>query len=120
MKSLWSEREAEQHQGDLAQAVSVAHLLGAETTVLQPAAACRSRSASRNVFGERVDVLCVASRECDLAALEAGDFARLQLERLTRLAKVKTLSEARLAQEVRVCLLGSEPWAIRPTCCCTR
>jgi rhamnose utilization protein RhaD (predicted bifunctional aldolase and dehydrogenase) len=101
MKCLWDDGEATQHAGDLAQRVYTSHLLGREKSlILQCEGGTSVKIKEKNVFGEEVDILYVSSADRDLESIEVESFWPMRRNHLARLAKLDSLSDMQLANEI--------------------
>ena len=105
MKSLWSDAEAAQFPGELAQRVYTSRLLGRDPSlVLHGGGNTSVKLRERNVFGEEEDILCVKGSGWDLEKIEAAGFAPCRMSHLLRLAQLPTLSDTQMADELRGCM----------------
>jgi len=102
MKSLWDDQEAAQYVGDLAQCVYTSRLLGREKSlILQGGGGTSVKIREKNVFGEEEDILYMNGIGRDLENIEADGFSPVRLEHLIRLAKLDSLSDTQLANEIK-------------------
>lgn len=102
MKCLWDDGEATQHAGDLTQRVYTSRLLGRERSlVLQCGGGTSVKIKEKNVFGEKEDILYVSGADRDLESIEAEGFLPMRLNYVTRLAKLDSLSDTQLANEIK-------------------
>src|SRR5687768_15300885 len=105
MKSLWSDSEAAQFSGDLAQRVYTSRLLGRDASlVLHGGGNTSVKIREPNIFGEQEDVLYVKGRGANLATIEAGDFAPCRLRHLLRLSQLDRLTDVQMENELRLSL----------------
>lgn len=102
MKSLWDDREAGRYVGDLAQRVYTSRLLGREKSlVLHGSGSTSVKIREKNVLGEEEDILYMNGIDRDLEKIEADGFSPVRLKHLSRLAKLDSLSDTRLANEIK-------------------
>jgi len=102
MKSLWDDREAAQYLGDLAQCVYASRLLGREKSlVLDGGSSTSVKIREGNLLGEEEDILYVSGSDQDLETIKAHDFSPVRLTHLIGLAKLDSLSDTQLANEIR-------------------
>jgi rhamnose utilization protein RhaD (predicted bifunctional aldolase and dehydrogenase)/NAD(P)-dependent dehydrogenase (short-subunit alcohol dehydrogenase family) len=102
MKSRWSDRDAAQYTGHLAQRVYTSRLLGAEASLVMHGGGNTSvKSTVKNVFGEEEEVLYVKGSGWDLETIEAAGFSPCRMSHLLRLATLQSLSDSQMAAELR-------------------
>jgi rhamnose utilization protein RhaD (predicted bifunctional aldolase and dehydrogenase)/NAD(P)-dependent dehydrogenase (short-subunit alcohol dehydrogenase family) len=102
MKSLWDDQEAAQYVGDLVQRVYTSRLLGREKSlILQGGGGTSVKIREKNVFGEEEDILYMNGIGRDLENIEADGFSPVRLKNLIRLAKLDSLSDTQLANEIQ-------------------
>lgn len=99
MKSRWDNAEARAFEGDLAQRVYSARLLGREPAlVLHGGGNASVKLVEKNLFGEDEEILYVKASGADLADITAEGFAALRLAPLRRLAALPaTLGDGEMA-----------------------
>jgi rhamnose utilization protein RhaD (predicted bifunctional aldolase and dehydrogenase) len=102
MHNLWDDEEAAKHQGDLAQRVYSARLLGREPAlVLHGGGNTSVKTRERNVFGEEEDILYIKGSGWDLATIEARGFTPLRLQPTARLASLPHLADTEMMRLLR-------------------
>lgn len=112
--SLWSDREAEAFAGPLEQRVYTSRLLGQDhALVLHGGGNTSVKIRERDIFGDEEDILYVKGSGWDLETIAAAGFAPLRLERVLRLAKLPSLSDTRMVQELRAAM--TDPSAPTPS-----
>jgi rhamnose utilization protein RhaD (predicted bifunctional aldolase and dehydrogenase)/NAD(P)-dependent dehydrogenase (short-subunit alcohol dehydrogenase family) len=105
VKNLWNSAEAAGFPGDLGQRVYASRLLGRDPSlVLHGGGNTSVKTNERNIFGEEEPVLRVKGSGSDLATIEAEGFAPCRLGHLLRLATLGSLTDLRMAAELRACL----------------
>src|ERR1041385_8195403 len=101
MKSLWNDEEAAQYQGDLAQRVYTSRLLGRDMTLVMHGGGNTSvKITEHNIVGEQEDILYVKGSGWDLETIEAPGFSPVRMKHLLALAKLETLSDTQMANEL--------------------
>src|ERR1700722_3532595 len=102
MKNRWNDRDAAQYPDALAQRVYSSRLLGADATlVLHGGGNTSVKGEITNIFGETEQVLYVKGSGWDLETIESAGFSPCRMEHLLRLASLKSLSDAKMALELR-------------------
>jgi len=102
MKSLWNDDEAACHHGDLAQRVYSSRLLGSDPTlVLHGGGNTSVKIRETNLVGEDEDILYVKGSGWDLATIEAAGFTPIRMTHLQKLAKLETLSDLQMVNELK-------------------
>ena len=105
MKNLWNSAEAAGFPGDLGQRVYSSRLLGRDDSlVLHGGGNTSVKTLERNIFGEDEAVLRVKGSGWDLATIEAAGFSPCRMAHLLRLAGLASLSDLRMAAELRGCM----------------
>src|SRR5262245_42636750 len=83
MNSLWDDKVAAQHPGDLAQRVYTSRLLGADKSLVMHGGGNTSvKITETNILGEDEDLLYVKGSGWDLATIEAEGFAPVRMKHL--------------------------------------
>ena len=101
MKSLWSDTEAARFSGELGQRVYTSRLLGRDKTlVLHGGGNTSVKLSGKDAFGEDVALLYVKGSGWDLEHIEAGGFTPVRLGHLQRLARLPTLSDPQMVNEL--------------------
>jgi rhamnose utilization protein RhaD (predicted bifunctional aldolase and dehydrogenase)/NAD(P)-dependent dehydrogenase (short-subunit alcohol dehydrogenase family) len=110
MKSLWSSEEAAAYAGPLGERVYTSRLLGADTTLVMHGGGNTSvKLLDHDVSGRPVDVLYVKGSGSDLASMTETGFAPVRLDRLVELAALEKLSDADMADQLRLACLRDAP-----------
>ncbi len=103
MRNRWSDADARAHAGLLGERVYTSRLLGADAQlVLHGGGNTSVKLTDHDIFGRPVDVLFVKGSGSDLASITERDFAPVELERMTDLAKLETLSDKEMAEQLRL------------------
>ena len=101
MKSLWNDDEARHYSGDLGLRVYTSRLLGRDTTlVLHGGGNTSVKITEKNILGEEEDLLYVKGSGWDLETIEAGGFSPVRLNHMLALAKLTTLSDPQMVNEM--------------------
>jgi rhamnose utilization protein RhaD (predicted bifunctional aldolase and dehydrogenase)/NAD(P)-dependent dehydrogenase (short-subunit alcohol dehydrogenase family) len=102
MKSLWSDKEAGQYRSDLELRVYTSRLLGRNPAlVLHGGGNTSVKIKEKNLLGEEETLLYVKGSGWDLETIEAAGFSPVRLNHLLKLAKLKTLSDPQMVNELR-------------------
>ena len=113
MKSLWGDQGARRYVGDLAQRVYTSRLLGREKSlVLHGGGSTSVKIREKNVWGEEEDVLYMNGIDRDLEEIEADGFSPVRLKHLIRLANLDSLSDIRLANEIKSNIINASAPAL--------
>ena len=105
MRNLWNRAEAKGYAGDLGQRVYASRLLGRDPSlVLHGGGNTSVKTVERNLFGEEVRILRVKGSGWDLATIEERGFSPCRLDHLIRLASLESLTDLRMATELRACM----------------
>jgi rhamnose utilization protein RhaD (predicted bifunctional aldolase and dehydrogenase)/NAD(P)-dependent dehydrogenase (short-subunit alcohol dehydrogenase family) len=108
MKSLWNETDAALYPGELGQRVYSSRLLGRESAlVLHGGGNTSVKVREKNIFGEEEEILYVKGSGWDLETIEAAGFSPCRLNHLLKLARLDTLSDLQMANELKGCLTNS-------------
>ncbi|MCP4951188.1 MAG: bifunctional aldolase/short-chain dehydrogenase [Proteobacteria bacterium] len=115
MKSLWSNIDAAEFDGDdLAMRVYSSRLLGAnEDLVMHGGGNTSVKATIQDFFGRNVDVLYVKGSGWDLKTIEKPGFPAVRLQETRQLAEFKTLSDTDMTQQLRALML--DPAAPSPS-----
>src|SRR5512141_1499577 len=101
MKSLWNAADAAKFSGDLAQRVYTSRLLGQDKSlVLHGGGNTSVKIREKNIFGEDEGILYVKGSGWDLETIEAAGFAPVRLAHLTRLARLPSLPDLEMVNEL--------------------
>ncbi len=102
MKSLWNGNEATQYRGDLELRVYTSRLLGRNPAlVLHGGGNTSVKIKEKNLLGEEETLLYVKGSGWDLETIEAAGFSPVRLEHLLKLAKLKSLPDPQMVNELR-------------------
>ncbi|MHB8742501.1 MAG: bifunctional aldolase/short-chain dehydrogenase [Sulfuricaulis sp.] len=106
MKSLWNDSQAAQYPGPLGLRVYSSRLLGRETSlVLHGGGNTSLKLTEKNILGADETLLYVKGSGWDLESIEAEGFSPVRLEHLLKLAKLKTLPDPQMVNELRTHLV---------------
>jgi rhamnose utilization protein RhaD (predicted bifunctional aldolase and dehydrogenase)/NAD(P)-dependent dehydrogenase (short-subunit alcohol dehydrogenase family) len=101
MNSLWNDAEAAQHSTDLGLRVYTSQLLGRDPTlVLHGGGNTSVKIRSRTVTGEEEELLYVKGSGWDLETIREEGFAPVRLPHLVKLAKLESLSDPQMMNEL--------------------
>src|SRR5256885_3627022 len=101
MKSLWSDREAEQSRGDLGLRVYTSRLLGRDKSlVLHGGGNPSVKIRQKNLFGEDEAILYVKGSGWDLETIEPQGFSPVLLAHVLRLAELPSLSDPQMVNQL--------------------
>ena len=101
MHSQWNEQEAASFDGDLAQRVYTSRLLGRDKSlVLHGGGNTSVKLRERNLLGDEDEILHVKGSGWDLEFIEAAGFSPVRLAHLLKLARLKTLSDPHMVNEL--------------------
>ncbi|MGZ8264163.1 MAG: SDR family NAD(P)-dependent oxidoreductase, partial [Burkholderiales bacterium] len=101
MKSLWNDEEAARYATDLELRVYTSRLLGRDhTLVLHGGGNTSVKIRERSITGEDEDILYVKGSGWDLETIEDAGFAPVRLDHLRKLARLETLSDPQMMNEL--------------------
>src|SRR6266699_203425 len=101
MKSLWSDREAEEFGGDLGLRVYTSRLLGRDKSlVLHGGGNTSVKIQEKNLFGEQEAILYVKGSGWDLETIEPQGFAPVLLAHVLKLAELPSLSDPEMVNQL--------------------
>jgi len=101
MKSLWSDREAEEFRGDLGLRVYTSRLLGRDRSlVLHGGGNTSVKIREKNLFGEQETILYVKGSGWDLETIEPQGFSPVLLAHVLRLAELPSLSDPEMVNQL--------------------
>src|SRR5256885_7787292 len=101
MKSLWSDREAEQFRGDLALRVYTSRLLGRDKSlVLHGGGNTSVKIRQKNLFGDEETILYVKGSGWDLETIEPQGFSPVLLGHVLRLAAFPSPSGPQMVNQL--------------------
>src|SRR5215813_1672789 len=102
MKSLWDDKLAAQHTGDLAQRVYTSRLLGQDKSLVMHGGGNTSVKISEtNLLGETEELLYVKGSGWDLETIEAEGFSPVRMKHLLGLAQLDHLTDTQMANELK-------------------
>src|SRR5437899_8343695 len=108
MKSLWSDREAEEFRGDLGLRVYTSRLLGRDKSlVLHGGGNTSVKIREKNLFGEQETILYVKGSGWDLETIEPQGFSPVLLAHVLRLAELPSLSDPEMVNQLVTHMLRS-------------
>lgn len=101
MKSILDSREIAACTSDIEQRVYTSRLLGRDKTlVLHGGGNTSVKASQKNAFGEDEDILFVKGSGWDLEKIEEGGFSPVRLDHLKRLAKLTSLPDPAMVNEL--------------------
>lgn len=101
MNSLWNDAEAAAYDSDLGLRVYTSQLLGRDhTLVLHGGGNTSVKVRERLVTGEEEDILYVKGSGWDLETIKEAGFAPVRLAHLRKLAKLESLSDPQMMNEL--------------------
>lgn len=101
IKSLWNDAEAAQHHGDLGLRVYTSRLLGRDKSlVLHGGGNTSVKIREKNILGQEEELLYVKGSGWDLETIAEPGFAPVRLPYLLELAKLPTMSDAQMSNEL--------------------
>ncbi len=102
MTNRWSSAQAAGFPGDLGQRVYSSRLIGADPMlVLHGGGNTSVKVLERNIFGDEEAILLMKGSGWDLASIEPAGFSPCRMAHLLRLAALDSLSDVRMASELR-------------------
>ncbi len=102
IKSLWNSEDASECKSDLDLRVYSSRLLGRDSTlVLHGGGNTSVKVTEINLVGEDEEILYVKGSGWDLATIEAKGFAPVRLEPMKKLAKLGSLSDPEMVNELK-------------------
>src|SRR5205809_6489390 len=108
MKSLWSDREAEEFGGDLGLRVYTSRLLGRDKSlVLHGGGNTSVKIQEKNLFGEEETILYVKGSGWDLETIEPRGFSPVLLAHVQRLAELPSLSDPEMVNQLVTHMLNA-------------
>jgi rhamnose utilization protein RhaD (predicted bifunctional aldolase and dehydrogenase)/NAD(P)-dependent dehydrogenase (short-subunit alcohol dehydrogenase family) len=114
MKSRWNDDEAAACDDDVGLCAYASRLLGADPSLVLAGGGNSSvKTTGGDVFGDPVEILHVKGSGWDMATIEPAGFAPLRLDHVARLAELESLSDTRMADELRAASL--DPRAPAPS-----
>lgn len=114
MRSLYSDKEADEFKTDLDLRVYTSRLLGRDASlVLHGGGNTSVKSTATNLFGEDEEILYVKGSGWDLATIEAEGFAPVKMDMLLKMAELKELSDTDMVKYQRLAM--TNPSAPNPS-----
>ncbi|MBW6488789.1 bifunctional aldolase/short-chain dehydrogenase [Sulfurimonas sp.] len=114
MRSLYSDKEANEFKTDLDLRVYTSRLLGRDASlVLHGGGNTSVKSTATNLFGEIEEILYVKGSGWDLATIEAEGFAPVKMDMLLKMAELKELSDTDMVKYQRLAM--TNPSAPNPS-----
>lgn len=114
MRSLYSDKEANEFKTDLDLRVYTSRLLGRDASlVLHGGGNTSVKSTATNLFGEVEEILYVKGSGWDLATIEAEGFAPVKMDMLLKMAELKELSDTDMVKYQRLAM--TNPSAPNPS-----
>ncbi len=105
MKNLWNDKEAEQFKGELAQRVYTSRLLGRDSSlVLHGGGNTSVKITETSITGRSEEILYVKGSGWDLVTIEEAGFAPVKMAPLLELAKLETLTDPQMVNELKTSL----------------
>jgi rhamnose utilization protein RhaD (predicted bifunctional aldolase and dehydrogenase)/NAD(P)-dependent dehydrogenase (short-subunit alcohol dehydrogenase family) len=102
MKNLWNDQEASQYQGELGLRVYTSRLLGRNSAlVLHGGGNTSVKITETNLVGETEEILYVKGSGWDLETIEEAGFSPVRMSHLLKLAKLPTLSDPQMVNELK-------------------
>jgi len=102
MKSLWNDQDASEFSDDLGLRVYTSRLLGSDPSlVLHGGGNTSVKITEKNILGEDEDILYVKGSGWDLETIDRPGFAPVRMEHLLKLAKLETLSDSDMVNELK-------------------
>lgn len=102
MKNLWNDNEAKQYETELALRVYTSRLLGRNTSlVLHGGGNTSVKITETNLVGEDEEILYVKGSGWDLVSIEEAGFSPVRLSHMLKLAKLKSLSDPQMVNELK-------------------
>jgi rhamnose utilization protein RhaD (predicted bifunctional aldolase and dehydrogenase)/NAD(P)-dependent dehydrogenase (short-subunit alcohol dehydrogenase family) len=109
MKSLWTDAEAAQFDGDLAQRVYTSRLLGRDKTlVLHGGGNTSVKITQKDILGREEPILYVKGSGWDLEKIEAAGFSPVRMDHLVALAGLEALPDPQMVNEMRTHMLRAD------------
>jgi rhamnose utilization protein RhaD (predicted bifunctional aldolase and dehydrogenase)/NAD(P)-dependent dehydrogenase (short-subunit alcohol dehydrogenase family) len=108
MKNLWSNSEATQFQDDLDMRVYSSRLLGRDKSLVLHGGGNTSVKIFReNLLGVKEEILYVKGSGWDLVSIERAGFSPVRMAHMVNLAKLKSLSDPEMVNELKTQLTNS-------------
>ncbi len=102
MKNRWNDQQASLCETDLELRVYTSRLLGQDSSlVLHGGGNTSVKITEKNIFGEDEEILYVKGSGWDLETIEVEGFTPIRLEHLRKLAKLESLSDLDMVNEMQ-------------------
>ena len=102
MKSLWNQADADRCKDDIQLRVYSSRLLGSNPElVLHGGGNTSVKIRETNLLGDEEEILYVKGSGWDLATIEAPGFTPIRMAHLLKLAKLETLSDTQMVNELK-------------------
>ncbi|MDH4276215.1 MAG: class II aldolase/adducin family protein, partial [Gammaproteobacteria bacterium] len=103
MHSLWNDQEAAQYEGEIGLRVYTSRLLGREPAlVLHGGGNTSVKTLRTTITGIEEDILYIKGSGADLVTITAQGFAPVRMQALLDLARLPTLSDSAMMNELKV------------------
>jgi rhamnose utilization protein RhaD (predicted bifunctional aldolase and dehydrogenase)/NAD(P)-dependent dehydrogenase (short-subunit alcohol dehydrogenase family) len=101
IKNLWNDADAAHHKSDVEMRVYTSRLLGKDSTlVLHGGGNTSVKVRERSAVGEEEEILYVKGSGWDLETIEAPGFAPVRMAHLVKLARLESLSDPQMMNEL--------------------
>jgi rhamnose utilization protein RhaD (predicted bifunctional aldolase and dehydrogenase)/NAD(P)-dependent dehydrogenase (short-subunit alcohol dehydrogenase family) len=108
MKNLWSDADSTSFDGDLALRVYTSRLLGKDPTlVLHGGGNTSVKITESNIVGNQEEILYVKGSGWDLEFIEKAGFSPVRMNHMLSLAKLDTLSDPQMVNELKTQLTNA-------------
>ena len=109
MENLWNDTEAARFEGDLGLRVYTSRLLGRDKSlVLHGGGNTSVKTRERDILGRETDILHVKGSGWDLERIEAAGFSPVRLDHLVALARLPSLADPQMVNEMRTHMLRAD------------
>ena len=108
MKNLWSDADSTLFEGELALRVYTSRLLGQDSTlVLHGGGNTSVKISESNIVGNQEEILYVKGSGWDLEFIEAAGFSPVRMNHMLSLAKLDSLSDPQMVNELKTQLTNA-------------
>ena len=108
MKNLWSDDDSTLFEGELALRVYTSRLLGQDSTlVLHGGGNTSVKISESNIVGNQEEILYVKGSGWDLEYIEAAGFSPVRMNHMLSLAKLDSLSDPQMVNELKTQLTNA-------------
>ncbi|MBT5230260.1 MAG: bifunctional aldolase/short-chain dehydrogenase [Methylococcales bacterium] len=108
MKNLWQDEQAAKYTDELGLRVYTSRLLGQDASlVLHGGGNTSVKITEINLVGEEEEILYVKGSGWDLETIEAAGFAPVRMAHLLKLAKLPSLTDAQMVNELKTQMTNS-------------